>query len=57
MVVVGGGEVADLVDQILARGELAASQQAAGQDREEDLDLVEPRGVFGRVVDGKPRVR
>jgi len=47
----------DLVDEVLARGELAAAEQAAGQDREEDLDLVEPGGVLGRVMDDEPGTR
>src|SRR5664280_99060 len=53
-------ELEDLVGKVLAGGEaggeIAAAQHAAGQDREEDLDDVEPAGVFGRVGHGEARV-
>src|SRR5665811_1965513 len=49
-------ELEDLVGEVLAGGDLAAAQHAAGQDREEDLDNVEPTGVFGRVGHGEARV-
>jgi hypothetical protein len=34
--------------EVVGPCELAVFEQAARQDREEDLDLVEPRGVLGR---------
>ena len=40
-----------LVDEVVAGAELAAAQQPAGEDGEEQLDLVEPAGVAGGVVD------
>ena len=42
----GDDTVGELVDGV----ELAAAQQSAFEDREEQLDLVEPRGVGGREV-------
>src|ERR1700712_3201113 len=51
-----GIEVADeafdpLLEMLLGR-EVAAAEEFADQDREPDLDLVEPRGVFRREVEG-----
>ena len=40
----------DAVGEFVAAGELAVAQQSAFEDREEQLDLVEPRGVGRRVV-------
>src|SRR6476469_7075443 len=54
--VVGRDEVGDLLGQVVAGGEVAAAEQAAGQDREEDLDHVQPAGVAGGVGHGEPRV-
>lgn len=36
-----------LVDEVVAAGEVAVSQHAAGQGGEDQFDLVEPRGVAG----------
>src|SRR3954451_24588924 len=37
-------------------GEVAAAEQLADQDRKPDLDLVDPRGVLGREVEGDPMI-
>src|SRR5665811_211196 len=42
-------ELENLVGKVLAGGELAAAQHAAGQDREEDLDDVESVGAPRRA--------
>src|ERR1051325_9394781 len=42
-----GGEVLD-------GGEGAAAEELAGEDRQPDLDLVEPGAVVGRVVEDDP---
>jgi hypothetical protein len=41
----------DAIGQIFDRCELASAQESALEDREEQLDLVEPAGVGGRLVD------
>jgi hypothetical protein len=41
------------VGQVLDRLELAVPDQASLHDREPQLDLVEPAGVAGRIVDGR----
>src|SRR4051794_28808886 len=42
-------EVEDLGAQVFLGGEAATADDAAGQDAEPDLHLVEPRAVLGRV--------
>ena len=37
---------------MLLGGEVAAAEEFADQDREPNLDLIEPRGVLGREVEG-----
>jgi hypothetical protein len=46
----------DPVDQLGDRGELPTLKQPPGKDREEQLRLVQPGGVTGRVVRVKPLV-
>src|SRR5687768_15151260 len=48
VVVVDEGD--DAVGEVVDAGELAVAQQASLEDREEQLDLVEPRGVRRGVV-------
>ena len=45
-------EIIDLLFQVLFRGEIATLNGLFCQDAELNLDLVHPRGVFGRVVKG-----
>src|SRR5437762_10130727 len=40
-----------LVAQVVDGAKVTAAQQLAHQDAPPDLDLVHPRGVFGRVVE------
>ena len=54
--VVGRDERGDLLDEVVAGGEVAAAEHAAGQDREEDLHHVQPVGVAGGVGHGEARV-
>src|SRR5712692_7958961 len=54
--VVAVDEVEQLRLQVVLAGEDAASEQAAGEDREEELDLVEPGGVRGGEVEVPARV-
>src|SRR5215203_5109987 len=49
VVVVDEGE--DAVGEVVDRGEGAASEELAGEDREPDLDLVEPGAVVRGVVE------
>src|SRR5437879_11360533 len=55
-VVVADGEDGDLVFEVLAGGEVAAAQDAAGQGAEPLLDHVEPTGVLGGVGDAEAGV-
>src|SRR5438046_1835570 len=48
IVVIDEGE--DAGREILDRGEGAATEELASQDRQPDLDLVEPGAMVGRVV-------
>jgi hypothetical protein len=54
--VVVGDEGHHLGYQVLHGAELAALEQPAGQDREEQLHLVQPRGMGRGVVGVEPRV-
>src|SRR5215213_11527362 len=45
-----GDESLDAGLQILPGGEAGAPQQLAHEDGEPDLDLIEPRSMFGREV-------
>ena len=45
--VVGLDEGEHLLGEVLLAGEGAAFEQSAGEDGEEDLDLVEPARVLG----------
>jgi hypothetical protein len=53
-------EALDPLPEMLLGGEVAAAEKPANQDREPDLDLLEPRsgsrprGVLGREVEGDP---
>ena len=51
---VGNEEALDPLLERLLGGEVAAAEEFAHQDGEPDLDLVEPRGVFGREVESDP---
>jgi len=51
-----GDERHDPVDQLGDRGELPTPEQPPGKDGEEQLRLVKPGGVTGRVVRVKPLV-
>jgi hypothetical protein len=43
--VIGVDERVDLIAQLSGRGKAGAGQGTAGEDREPDFNLVEPRGV------------
>jgi hypothetical protein len=45
-----GDEALDPLLQMLLRGEIAAAEKLADQDRKPDFDLVDPRGVLGREM-------
>ena len=47
--VVVGDELAELGLEVGHRGEVAAAEALSMDDAEKDLDLVEPRAVFGQV--------
>jgi len=47
-----GDELFDFGAQRFLAGEIAATEELSHQDREPDFDLVEPRGVSGREVEG-----
>ena len=47
-----GDEALNPLLEMLLGCEVAAAEKFADQDREPDLDLVEPRGVLGREVEG-----
>ena len=50
VLIVCGNEGVDLITHLLWRGEAGAGQSSSGEDREPDLDLVEPGGVgWGEV--------
>ena len=49
--VVGGDESVDSLAQLLGRGEAGALEGTAAQDREPDLDLIEPARVGRREVE------
>src|ERR1700730_13810805 len=49
-----GNEALDPLLEMLLGGEVAAAEEFAHEDREPNLDLVEPRGVLGREVEGDP---
>src|SRR5580693_3630655 len=46
-----GDEALDPLLEVLLRGEVTAAEEFADQDREPDLDLVEPGGVLGREME------
>src|SRR5262245_47915679 len=47
-----GDELFDFGAQCVLAGEIAAAEELSHQDGEPDFDLVEPRGVSGREVEG-----
>src|ERR1700683_259846 len=47
-------EALDPLLKVLLRGETAAPQQFACEDREADLDLVQPRRVLGSKMEADP---
>src|SRR5262245_9201969 len=47
----GLNEAMDKVTQVLGRADIGASQALAAQDREPNLDLVEPRAMGGQPVE------
>src|ERR1051325_5067614 len=47
-----GDELLDFGAQGFLAGEITATEELSHQDREPDFDLVEPRGVSGREVEG-----
>src|SRR6266513_4395169 len=55
-VVPAAGEVLDRGDEVLDRGEAAAADGLPGDDREEDLNEIQPRPGRGREVQGDPGV-
>ena len=50
VLVIGGDKGIDLLAHLSRRGEAGAGQGIAGEDREPDFDLVQPRGVGRREV-------
>lgn len=54
--VVGLDEGEQLLGEVFFADERAVAQQAAGEDGEEDLDLVEPGRVLGRELKPPPGV-
>ena len=52
--VVVGDELSDLGFECGHRGEVPAAEAFSLEDAEEDLDLVEPRAVFGQVDEADP---
>ncbi len=54
--VVVGDERSDLELEVRHRREVPAAQAFSMEDAEEDLDLVEPRAVFGQVDEADPVV-
>jgi hypothetical protein len=50
-------EVLDLCPQGLPAGEVASAKKLAHQDGEPNLDLIEPRSMFGREVEGDAMLR
>ncbi len=54
--VVGLDEREHLLGEVGLAGEDAVLEQSAVEDREEDLDLVEPRGVLGGELEAPPRM-
>jgi hypothetical protein len=49
-----GNEALDPLLEVLLGREVAAAEELADQDREPDLDLIDPRGVLGREVESDP---
>src|SRR5208283_80817 len=49
-----GNEALDALLEMLLGGEVAAAEELADQDREPELDLVDPTGVLGRDVESDP---
>ena len=54
--IVAGDEGIDVVPELVDVGEAGAGERIALQDREPDLDLVEPGGVGRREVEPNVRV-
>src|SRR3954451_5328197 len=58
LIVVIGDKAGDVSDQLLNATERSSLERAAGQDREPDLDLVQPRSVRRGIMEmdvGMPR--
>jgi hypothetical protein len=52
-----GDELLDLGTQVFLADEISAAEELSHQDREPEFDLVEPRGVSGREVEGDAMLR